>query len=340
MQKNSEKTVSAWLFICCAMIFIMVVIGGVTRLTESGLSITEWKPITGIIPPIGAAQWEQEFNAYQKIPEYTQFNKGMTLDEYKNIYWWEYLHRLWGRLIGLAFALPLIYFWARGQLHREWKLPLVILFLLGLNQGFLGWYMVQSGLSVRTDVSQYRLTAHLTLAAIIYAYMFWIALHIRNFSAPKLYAANKIRKPAIALFGLFWVTFIMGGFMAGTNAGLAFRDFPQFNGQWWPDGFWGLWPWWANIFENPITIHALHRTLAVLSVVLGLALGFYAIAQRPPKSVKIPVLHVAGMGIVQMAIGISTIARGVPITLGAAHQAGAILLLTFYIWLLFAVRKN
>ncbi|TAH33776.1 MAG: heme A synthase [Alphaproteobacteria bacterium] len=338
---NSAKPVSAWLFLCCAMIFIMVAIGGVTRLTESGLSITQWKPVTGIIPPLNDAEWQAEFSLYQQIPEYQLVHKGMTLDEYKNIYFWEYLHRLWGRLIGVVFALPLIYFWMRGKLQRDWKVPLVILFLLGLNQGFLGWYMVQSGLSVNTDVSQYRLTAHLTLAATIYAYMLWIALHIRNFykSAPLTPSPKYLRGAAIILFALFWLTFVMGGFMAGTNAGLLYTTFPQFNGEWAPGGMWEMQPWYMNLFENTTTIHAVHRFLASALVIGALSLMMYGFASKTSKKIKVPLIHVGVMSLIQMALGISTIARGVPVALGAAHQAGAILLLTFFVWLLFNLRK-
>ncbi len=339
---NSAKPVSIWLFICCAMIFIMVAIGGVTRLTESGLSITQWKPVTGVIPPMNDTQWQAEFSEYQKIPEYQQLRKGMSLDEYKNIYFWEYLHRLWGRLIGIVFALPLIYFWVRGKLHQDWKIPLAVLFFLGLNQGFLGWYMVQSGLSVNVDVSQYRLTAHLTLAAIIYAYMLWIALHIKNFykSAPLVSAPKNLRYATILVFIIFWLTFIMGGFMAGTNAGLLYATFPKFNGDWIPGGMWILEPLYRNLFENPTTIHAVHRFVATALVIGAIGLMLYSFFAKASKKIKVPAIHVGVMALIQMALGISAIARAVPITLGTAHQAGAMVLLTFFLWLLFVIRKQ
>ncbi len=317
----------------------MVVLGGVTRLTESGLSITEWKPVSGVLPPLNESQWREEFTKYQTIPEFKIERPQMTLDEYKTIYWWEYAHRLWGRLIGLAFFLPLVYFFVRGNLHKDWIPPLIIILLLGANQGFLGWYMVESGLSVRTDVSQYRLTAHLTLACLIYAYTLWIALHIRH-AAMKLFVPKaKILWPVMAIFALYWMTFIMGGFMAGTNAGLLYQTFPKYNADWWPSGVWILEPWYKNLFENTTAIHAVHRSLAIGLVVGSIAIVPYILKFRPPKSVKIPLFHVAGMGLVQMAIGISTIKHQIPIWLGALHQAGGVLLLTFFIWLLFSLRK-
>lgn len=332
------KLTSTWLFVCCAMIFIMVALGGATRLTESGLSITEWKPVSGIIPPLNETEWQAQFDLYKQIPQYRLMNSNITLDDYKTIFWWEYAHRVWGRLIGLAFFLPLVFFWAKGYLHKDWKPALIVLLILGANQGFLGWIMVQSGLEgTRTSVSPYRLTAHLTLAAVIYAYMLWVALHIKNYFSPKGPGAPFLRKPTLLLFALFWLTFIMGGFMAGTHSGLLYKTFPLYNGEAVPGGLLAMQPWYANFFENSTTIHFTHRSLAILLVLGSIALAAYG--WRAAKPVKVPLIHVAAMALVQMALGISTIAREVPVLLGTLHQAGSILLLTFFIWLLFRLSR-
>jgi len=337
---DRSRTVSNWLLLCCAMIFFMVIIGGITRLTESGLSITEWKPITGAIPPMNDQEWAADFEKYKQIPEYQTINKGMSLDAYKKIYFWEYLHRLWGRLIGLVFFAPMVFFWMRGYLRPEWKKPLLGIFILGAAQGFMGWFMVQSGLSQNVDVSQYRLTAHLSLAALIYAACFWMALRIRAQSRPSSedYFASGVW-PLWPLMTMFILVFAMGGFMAGTDAGLLYQTYPTYNGLWLPDGLLAASPWWINIFENTTTIHFLHRTLAILFIIAVWIYGVRLWRQRPPRPVKVALIHVMVMSLLQTALGIAAIATKLHLHVAVTHQAGGIIMLTFLLWLGFALSR-
>src|ERR1700746_110176 len=230
------RPVAAWLFFCCGLIFLMVVVGGITRLTLSGLSITEWKPVVGIVPPLSAADWAAEFARYQQIPEYRVVHFAMSLDEFKSIYYWEYLHRLLGRLIGAAFAVPFLWFLARRRLRRRLAPPLAGILLLGFVQGALGWYMVESGLADRVEVSQYRLVAHLALALAIYSAILWIALGIvRGTRSPLPNHPPQVgegrvgfawRRGAEATLALVALTIAAGGFVAGTRAGLTYNTFP------------------------------------------------------------------------------------------------------------------
>lgn len=341
-ESHRARYVSYWLFAVCFMIFVMVVIGGVTRLTESGLSITEWKPISGIVPPMNETQWAAQFEKYKQIPEYSAINSKMTLDEYKTIFWWEYAHRLWGRLIGLAYVIPLILFWSYGYLNKDWKIPLVILLFLGANQGFLGWFMVQSGLDKNIDVSAYRLTLHLGMAFLIYSYMLWVALHLRSISkgheTPQI--IGKIRQGALALFALFILTFTYGGFVAGLNAGLMYNTFPLMDGQLVPPGLFAMKPWFINFFENATLVQFMHRLFAVTFVAVTLIYGIVTLRRGLPKRAKVALIHVMAMAVVQASLGIETLLRHVPITLAALHQAGAVLMLTCLVWYLFEIRRD
>ena len=246
---------AAWLFLCCGLIFLMVVVGGITRLTLSGLSITEWKPVIGIVPPLSAADWAAEFARYQQIPEYRAIHFAMSLDEFKSIYYWEYLHRLLGRLIGVAFAVPFIWFLARRQLPRRLAPPLAGILLLGFLQGALGWYMVESGLADRVEVSQYRLVAHLALALAIYAAILWTALGIvRGSRLPD--AGPGWRRASEAVLALVALTILAGGFVAGTRAGLTYNTFPLMDGRLVPAGYAQLQPLMAELVRE-------HRRRAV-----------------------------------------------------------------------------
>ncbi len=334
------RAVGLWLLLCAAMVLAMAVIGAITRLTESGLSIMEWAPITGALPPLSQAEWERVFELYRQIPEYTQENAGMTLAEFKTIFWWEYIHRLWGRLIGLVFAVPLAWFWLRGRIDRPFGKKLLIAFALGAAQGGLGWFMVASGFAERTDVSQYRLTAHLLLALVIYAYLFWLALEVlwprpersRDSAVPAL------RRSVIVLLALITFTIASGGFVAGLNAGLTYNTFPLMDGRLIPSGYGDLSPWVVNHFENIAAVQFNHRLLAVVTVALALVLWFWSLSRDISPAAHGGFAALAILALIQLALGITTLLLVVPITLAALHQAGAILVLTASLWVLYHLR--
>jgi heme a synthase len=314
---DSRRAIASWLFACAALIFALVVIGGITRLTESGLSITEWKPVTGTFPPLTAEGWQAEFDKYQQIPEYRERNLGMTLDQYKTIYWWEYVHRLGGRLIGAAFLIPFLWFLLRGRLHGNLAWRLGGIFLLGAAQGALGWYMVASGLVDRISVSPYRLAAHFTLAVIIYAAILWVALDLVR---PR---HDRVDGRGLGLAALALLTMVSGAFVAGHDAGMIYNTFPLMDGQLLPAGYLDQEPWWLNAFENPAAIQFNHRLLGVTTV--ALAVLYWLAAHRDAGVHAHAVLLVA---LAQVSLGIGTLLLEVPIGLAALHQAGAVLLLT------------
>jgi heme a synthase len=329
----ADRRVALWLLICCSMIFTMVVIGGITRLTESGLSITEWKPISGVIPPLGEAEWQAEFDRYKLIPEYVQFNQGMTLSEFKGIFWWEYIHRLWGRLIGVAFLVPFVWLLLRNEIRREMIPHLVTIFALGGLQGALGWYMVSSGLAERTDVSQYRLTAHLLLALVILSYALWLALSLLRRGMVADPAAARLRPHLWLTVLLIALTLTFGGFVAGLNGGRVYNSFPLMGGQLIPGDAFRI-PW--SPFEDPVTAQFIHRWLAVASVIAGLSLWWRSRSFRPAASRPFELL--AAMAVIQAGLGIVTLLLVVSIPLAAAHQAGAVMLWTLVLWALHATR--
>jgi cytochrome c oxidase assembly protein subunit 15 len=322
---RNDRAVATWLLACCAMVFAMVVIGGITRLTESGLSITEWKPVTGALPPLSAGDWQAEFEKYRQIPQFKELHLGlMTLAEFKQIYFWEYVHRLWGRLIGLAFALPLVWFLWRGMIRRALLPKLLGILALGALQGFVGWFMVKSGLADRVSVSQYRLVLHLGLAVVIYAAMLWVALDLLA-PSPERPSSPRLRRAASAVLGLVLLTMLSGGFVAGLDAGLTYNTFPLMDGSLVPAGYAQLEPFWLNWFENVAAVQFDHRLLAMTTFAACLLLwvtGTRAGAPRAPLSLLL------AAACLQVALGISTLLLVVPIPLAAAHQAGAMLLFT------------
>jgi cytochrome c oxidase assembly protein subunit 15 len=319
--------VAAWLFLCCGLIVLMVVVGGITRLTSSGLSITEWKPVIGIVPPLSAADWAAEFAKYQQIPEYRAVHFAMSLDEFKSIYYWEYFHRLLGRLIGVAFAVPFLWFLARRQLPRRLAPPLAGILLLGFLQGLLGWYMVESGLANRIEVSQYRLTAHLALALAIYAAILWVALGIVR--SPVLPGTGRSwRRAAETVLVLVALTITAGGFVAGTRAGLTYNTFPLMDGRLIPAGYAELQPLWLNWFENIAAVQFDHRVLAITTVTAILLLWAAGLRANLPEPALKALHALLAAAVLQLALGISTLILVVPVPLAAAHQAGAVLLLT------------
>ena len=319
----------------------MVVVGGITRLTLSGLSITEWKPVIGIVPPLSAADWASEFTKYQQIPEYRAVHSAMSLDEFKSIYYWEYLHRLLGRLIGVAFAVPFTWFLTRRRLPRRLTAPLAGILLLGFFQGVLGWYMVESGLADRIEVSQYRLVAHLALALAIYAAIFWTALGIvRGPPLPDLHsgASPGWRRAAEAVLALVSLTILAGGFVAGTRAGLTYNTFPLMDDRVVPAGYDQLHPFFLNWFENIAAIQFDHRLLAVTTAAAIFVLWTAGLRSPLPKSAHIALHVLLGVAALQVALGISTLILVVPIPLAAAHQIGAVLLLTAAVFLRYTLR--
>ena len=327
--RRGTRPVAIWLLVCCAMIFAMVVIGGITRLTWSGLSITEWQPVSGAIPPLSAADWQAEFAKYQATSQYRLLNAGMSLGDFKTIFLWEYVHRLWGRLIGFVYLLPFLYFLARGRIPRRLAWPLAGIFGLGFAQGALGWWMVESGFANRIEVSQYRLTAHLALALVIYAATLWTALGLLENPSPALRERGFAwRRAAEAVLCLVGLTIVAGGFVAGLNAGLTYNTFPLMDGHFVPEGYAQLSPFIRNWFENVPAVQFDHRLLAettVGAVILLWLAGRRAVLPRPAR-LGLHALFAAAL--LQVSLGISTLLLVVPVPLAAAHQAGAVLLLT------------
>ena len=265
-----QKPVAIWLLVCCALVFAMVVVGGVTRLTDSGLSIVEWKPIVGSIPPLSESDWEEVFEKYNKTPQYKKVNQGMSPDEFKTIFWWEYFHRLLGRVIGLVFFIPFLYFIVRKKIDQPLGLKLAGIFFLGGLQGLMGWYMVKSGLVDNPHVSQYRLTAHLGLAFIIYGAMFHVAMKLL-LPIRTLHMDNKLHslyRFSQVLIGLIFLMVLSGGLVAGIRAGQAYNTFPLMNGHFIPPEIFMIEPWYRNFFDNIATVQFDHRLIAWVLAIL------------------------------------------------------------------------
>jgi len=323
--RASDRAVALWLIFCAAMIFLMVVIGGVTRLTESGLSITEWQPIEGVLPPLSPAQWQDAFARYQAIPQFHAIHAGMTLAQFKGIYFWEYLHRLWGRLIGVVFLLPFLWFLVRGRIGRTLWPKLALLFVLGGLQGALGWFMVESGLSHRIEVSQYRLAAHLFAAIVIYGAILWVAFDLLD---PRPAAAPRgIRRALNLVLALVALTLVAGAFVAGLRGGSIYNTFPLMGGAFAPGEYAAMTPLWRNWFENPASAQFDHRILAEttwLIVMLTWGFGRRAVAGSARRALDL----LAAMATIQAALGIATLLTVVALPLAVLHQAGAVLLIT------------
>jgi cytochrome c oxidase assembly protein subunit 15 len=313
--------VRLWLFAVAFLVFCMVIVGGATRLTDSGLSITEWQPLLGIIPPLSQADWLAAFAKYQLIPEYSIVNKGMTLDEFKFIFWWEWAHRILGRVIGAAFLLPFLLFAATGRLaHQHWP-RFIGLFILGGLQGGLGWYMVASGLADRVDVSQYRLSAHLTLAVAIFAAILWVAFGL----AVKRRAPEAGREGwALAIVGLIILQIAAGGFVAGLDAGMGYNTWPLMDGKLVPDGLLAMQPAWRNFFDNAMTVQFDHRLIAY-AIAIVVAAHAYIVRNGAAGVLFAAVL-------LQIVFGIWTLLAQVPLALGLIHQGGALLVLAAALW--------
>src|SRR6266540_624809 len=304
----------------------MVVVGGVTRLTHSGLSIVEWQPIVGALPPLDEAGWQETFGKYKQTPEYRLVNPSINLDGFKGIFWWEYIHRLLGRLIGAAFLLPFLWFALRGRIARTLTWKFAVIFGLGALQGALGWYMVQSGLVDDPRVSQYRLTAHLGVAFLIYAAMLWISLDLLFPRVPRAEAAPRgLRRFAFALAALIFAMALSGGLVAGIRAGFAYNTFPLMNGWVVPPDIFAMDPWYLNFFSNMATVQFDHRLIAWLLAFLVPWFWLKVRREAAPRRARLGADLLLGALALQIALGITTLLLAVPVPLAAAHQAGALL---------------
>jgi cytochrome c oxidase assembly protein subunit 15 len=321
-----------WLFASILAVFFAVAVGGITRLTESGLSITEWKPVSGALPPSDAAAWDVEYQKFLQIPQASATHAGITLGQFKWIFWWEWFHRNVARTVGLVFAIPWLVFMAQRRIPRGLRLRLTALPVLTLAQGALGWYMVQSGLVERISVSAYRLTAHLGLALGILAVCVWTYSELRERDAAELRAPSRTprgwRTALLGVTTLLGITVLSGGFVAGLRAGKIFNEFPLMGGQVVPPGYVAMSPWWANAFENPVAAQFHHRTLAIVVTLLVLTLAWRAREAPLADAVRRSVFAFGAVISVQLVLGVTTLLLAVPVPLGVLHQFTGVLALT------------
>ena len=322
------RAVRWWLVSIAALIALMVLVGGATRLTESGLSIVEWKPVAGVLPPLDQAQWTQAFEAYKTIPQYREMNAGMNLAEFKAIFWWEFSHRLLGRVIGVAYLLPFLWFVWRGFLAADLRRRLWLIFGLGALQGAVGWWMVASGLSERVEVSQYRLATHLVLALLIFAAIVWTLQRLVD--RPSSAASARLKITGWALVVLTFVQLYLGALVAGLRAGKIYNTWPDIDGSFIPSAarlFFET-PWWRNLFDNTLTVQFEHRMTAYLLFVLAVLHAVDAIRSRAVTSVVNGALWLAAVVTLQAILGVLALLNQVPMDLALAHQAVAIAVLT------------
>lgn len=325
---RERRLITLWLLAVAALVVATLLVGGATRLTESGLSIVEWKPVTGTLPPLSQDAWQAEFEKYKTIPQYRELNRGMSLTEFKTIYWWEWAHRLLGRVIGAVFLLPFLYFLWRGWIPQELRTRLWIIFGLGAVQGAVGWWMVSSGLSERTSVSQYRLAFHLTLACVIYAAIVWTLQ--RLWTLDSTLAMSRQRLTAIVLVALILIQIYLGALVAGLDAGLTFNTWPQIDGAFIPaaDRLWFETPWWRNLFENTLMVQFNHRMMAYGLAAVVIVHAVDVVSRVDHHDAMAGALTLVALVGLQAAIGILTLLNQVPIGLALTHQAMAVLLLT------------
>ena len=330
IQERARPAIAAWLFVLCFMVLVMVVLGGATRLTGSGLSIMEWDPIMGALPPWSDAEWQRLYRLYQQIPQYTLINQGFGIDGFKHIFWLEWTHRLWGRLMGVVLLGPLLWFGLRRAMPSWLWVRMAVLLVLGGLQGAVGWFMVASGFEADSKaVSPYRLVLHLALALSLYAALFWTAMSVyRDVPKPKLVLPVGLRSASILLLILVSFTILAGGFVAGMKAGLTYNTFPLMDGHLVPDGWAALQPWWKNLFENIPSVQFDHRLLATSTVMIGLSTAAYGLSTQPTGALFKALAAVGCVVALQYLLGVATLIYVVPVALGTLHQAGAVLLLT------------
>ena len=323
-----NRAVRWWLISVAALIAIMVLVGGATRLTESGLSIVEWKPVTGALPPLNEAQWAQAFEGYKSIPQYRELNAGMSLAEFKTIFWWEWSHRLLGRVIGGVYLLPFLFFLWRGAFGAELKRRLWLIFGLGALQGAVGWWMVASGLSERVEVSQYRLATHLVLALLIFAAIVWTLRRLTE--RPQVVAPSRLKITSAVLLALTFVQLYFGALVAGLRAGRVYNTWPNIDGAFVPaiDRLLFETPWWRNLFDNTLTVQFEHRMTAYALFALALLHAIDAMRSGAARSVISGAWWLLAAITLQATLGILTLLNQVPIDLALTHQAVAIVVLT------------
>jgi cytochrome c oxidase assembly protein subunit 15 len=321
--RSRPGAIADWLLFVAGLVLLMIVVGGITRLTESGLSITRWEPVSGAIPPLTTEAWEAQFEAYKESPQYRKINRGMSLTEFKDIFFWEYVHRLLGRLIGIAFALPLAWLAWKRAIPPGYGWKLLVLLGLGGLQGFIGWWMVASGLVDRPEVSHIRLAVHLLTALLIFGVLVWTALDLRRLAADS--QAPSARMPTIAIWTLsaLGLQFLFGAYVAGLEAGYAFNSWPKMGDEWFPSGAPMLQPFLVNFVDNPIVVQFVHRWLAFVVAALAVALG----VQAWRRGFAVAAAAVAASVAIQILLGIATIVTGVELWIGVAHQGMAALLL-------------
>jgi heme a synthase len=323
-----RRAVALWLYLVAALMVVTLVVGGATRLTESGLSIVEWKPVTGVIPPLSQEAWQAEFAKYREIPQYRELNRGMSLDRFKTIYWWEWSHRLLARLVGAAFLLPFLVFLWRGWIEPQLRLRLWALFGAGAALGVVGWWMVSSGLAARVSVSQYRLAFHLTLACAIYAAILWTARGLAPSNAGQ--EPRRVRLTAIGLVGLMFLQIYLGALVAGLDAGLTYNTWPLIDGAFVPaaERLWFETPLWRNLFENALMVQFNHRMVAYALWLLAMLHLIDVIRLRRGGATLNGALALAGVITIQAGIGIVTLLHQAPLKLALLHQAIAIVVLS------------
>ena len=324
-QESYNRQIAWWLIICAAVIFGMILLGGVTRLTDSGLSMVDWKPIRGVIPPITQADWQAMFLKYQQFPEYQKTNFNMTLEQFKPIFMYEYLHRMLGRFIGIIFVLPFLFFYFTKRIVPGLTPRLLVMLVLGGSQGVLGWYMVKSGLVDNPHVSQYRLTAHLGMAVFIYGFIVWTVLDLL---APVASQPKHLKRFAYSLSGLIFLMILSGGLVAGTRAGIPYPTWPLMGDSFIPPGLYSLQPFWLSAFEDMLTIQFNHRMFAYLIVGLGCTFAYQALKSDLQGSLKVGIYCFIGLLFLQVSLGISTLIFYIPVPIAAAHQVCAVALLS------------
>ncbi|MCF8199317.1 MAG: COX15/CtaA family protein [Sulfuritalea sp.] len=334
---NPQRAVAWWLFACCAMVFATMVVGGVTRLTHSGLSIVEWQPLIGALPPLSHADWLELFGKYQQTPEFIKRNHDMTLEGFQYIFWWEWAHRLIGRSIGLVFFVPYVWFLIRGKLRGALAAKVFVFFILGGLQGAMGWYMVQSGLVDDPRVSQYRLAAHLGLAFVLFGLMGWTGLGMLQPRRAVSPAPTFTQRLGAWLVALVFIMVLSGALVAGIHAGLAYNTFPLMNGHFIPPEILMVDPWWLNFFTNMATVQFDHRMLAY--VLLALIPWFAGRIWNETPTARPVAMALAIWLAVQVTLGIATLLLQVPVALAATHQAGAMVLFGLVIWANHAIRR-